>query len=636
MNEPAALVLEVLKQGDQLAVGLFAKEALVSTVRHYSQLDFSVTENNKLCQEARNILNKADRKGNLEPDTLNALKKIGLLLWDRLFTRQIKERLKAASSQDLVLFLDEELIHIPWELIFDGKDFLCLKFNLGRLIRTKEGHIAPPAYRGLKDKLEMLILANPTNDLKSAYLEGLQIKNQFDKFRKYFTIDFKSTSIDTIYAKKNLRDYDIVHFAGHCEYDADNYKNSGWVFRDGRFTVQDIFTLGESLALPLLVFSNACQSAQGYPEEAVDTDYQKKTYNLASAFLFSGVRHYIGTIRRIEDTASFTFAKEFYAQLISGKSVGECLRLARLRLVKEYGLTAISWTSYLLYGDPAFILFKTKIKHLRLKFKLPVFLSKKRLTWFLALVAVLSLGIYLYMWLPTLNPSTYALFLRSRQFFGQGKNREVIVVAKQIIQKEPAFLNIYPLIAEAEHKLGQRELALKYYFDYALYSEQKKEVKHLASAYLGIGWIYQLQADYARAFDFYQKALALSREKKDILNEATALRRLAEWYADKGEPDKALQLLTKSSEINRMRLHIYEHKYNLACDYFDIGLVFSGKGDLGAAKEFYDKSRVLFEKLKLKNELSDCYFNLGEIYLSEKQYQKALDYYLAGQILNRP
>jgi tetratricopeptide (TPR) repeat protein len=304
-------------------------------------------------------------------------------------------------------------------------------------------------------------------------------------------------------------------------------------------------------------------------------------------------------------------------------------------LVKEYGLTAIPWTSYLLYGDPAFILFKTKIKPPRSKFKLPVFLSKKQLAWFLGLVAILSLGIYLNMWLPTLNPSTYALFLRSRQFFGQGKNREVIVVAKQIIQKEPAFLNIYPLIAEAEHKLGQRELALKYYFDYALYSEQKKEVKHLASAYLGIGWIYQLQADYARAFDFYQKALALSREKKDILNEATALRRLAEWYADKGEPDKALQLLTKSSEINRMRLHIYEHKYNLACDYFDIGLVFSGKGDLGAAKEFYDKSRVLFEKLKLKNELSDCYFNLGEIYLSEKKYQQALKSYQAGLKLDQ-
>ena len=32
----------------------------------------------------------------------------------------------------------------------------------------------------------------------------------------------------------------------------------------------------------------------------------------------------------------------------------------------------------------------------------------------------------------------------------------------------------------------------------------------------------------------------------------------------------------------------------------------------------------------MKNELSDYYFNLGEIYLMEKQYQKALDSYTKG------
>lgn len=36
------------------------------------------------------------------------------------------------------------------------------------------------------------------------------------------------------------------------------------------------------------------------------------------------------------------------------------------------------------------------------------------------------------------------------------------------------------------------------------------------------------------------------------------------------------------------------------------------------------------EKLKLKDKLSDYYFNLGEICLFEKQYAKALDYYMRG------
>ncbi len=34
--------------------------------------------------------------------------------------------------------------------------------------------------------------------------------------------------------------------------------------------------------------------------------------------------------------------------------------------------------------------------------------------------------------------------------------------------------------------------------------------------------------------------------------------------------------------------------------------------------------------MKLKNELSDYYFNLGEICIIEKEYQKAMDYYAQG------
>jgi tetratricopeptide (TPR) repeat protein len=34
--------------------------------------------------------------------------------------------------------------------------------------------------------------------------------------------------------------------------------------------------------------------------------------------------------------------------------------------------------------------------------------------------------------------------------------------------------------------------------------------------------------------------------------------------------------------------------------------------------------------MKLKEELSDCDFNLGEMYLFEKQYKIALDFYLKG------
>ena len=628
MIESNALILEIFRQDQTLKMGVFEQKDIASTIRHYSQLSLSFLEIQKLCEDVVSILNKANKKGVLEPDLIPALKKTGQLLWDHLLARSIKDKLKTTIIKDLVLSLDEELINIPWELLYTGEDFLCLKFNLGRLVKSG-GEVSPLQYRSLISKLKMLILANPTNDLKSAYLEGLYIKNQFDRRRSQISIDFKSTRIDTLYVKKNLRDYDIVHFAGHCEYDAGDPKNTGWVLSDGRFTTQDILTLGETLALPALVFSNACHSAK-VTSDLMEADYQQKTYSLASAFLFSGVRHYIGTILKIEDLVSRTFAKEFYSQLIRGESVGECMRLGRLRLIKEYGMNSTSWVSYLLYGDPTFILFRTKSKPPRLKLKRDLSLYKKRIMRFALALSIISIGIYLYLWLPTINPNTYLLFLKSRKLFFAGRNQEVISLCSRIIQKDPLFLAAYPLLADTYQRQGKKDEAIKYYFDYALNSEKKQDKKNLACAYIGIGWIYHLQGEYLKAFDFYEKAITLSRQTKDSLNEACALRKLAVWYIDQRDYDKALELLMKSSEINRSRQHLYEHRYNLACDYFDIGLVFINKDDFVTAREFYTKSLSLFEKLKLKNELSDYFFNLGEVYLYQKQYQKALDYYTRG------
>jgi len=627
MQEPSSLVLEILRQDAVLKMSIFEKSELASTLRHYSQCAVSFAEIEKFCQEVIAILNKANKPGAYSQELIKGLEKTGQLLWEHLITRPVKEILKTTALSDLILSIDEELIDIPWELLFDGENFLCLNFNLGRVVRTKQ-QISQPKYRSWTSIPGMLILANPTNDLKSAYSEGVFIKNQFDRKRKEISIDFKSTNIDTLYVKKNLRDYDLVHFAGHCEYDSDNPERTGWVFCDGRFSSQDILTMGQTLSFPSLVFSNACYSAKA-ASEVIESDYQKKSYSLASAFLFSGVRHYIGAIRKIEDQVSKSFSKEFYTQLISGKPVGECIKLSRLKLIKEYGIQAIHWASYLLYGDPNFVLFRKKAKQQILK-RRSLHLNKKRMAWASLSVLIIAISIYLYMWLPTINPNTYRLFLITKKLFQKGNNQEVISVSRSIIQKEPLFLAAYPLLADAYQRLGDRENALKCYFDYAFYSEKRQDKFNLCQAYVGIGWSYQLVGEYPKARDFYNKAIALSRENKDRLNEAAALRKLAVWHMDKDENDKALEFLTKSSEINREKQHVYEHRYNLACDYFNMGLLFTNKDDFVTAKEFYNKSLKLFEKLKLKNELSDYYFNLGEICKFEKQYQKALDCYSEG------
>jgi len=507
MPDYNSLVLEILKQEDKLKMSIFQQEEIACTLRHYSQCTISFTQIDKLCQEMISVLNKTGKSGAGEGDSIKSLKKTGQLLWDNLLTRTVKDKLKAANILNLILSIDEELINIPWELLYDGNSFLCLKFNLGRLVRTKE-QLTPPQYRSFTSVPKMLILANPTNDLKSAYLEGVFIRNQFDRKRRQIIIDFKSTNIDTLYVKKNLYDYDIVHFAGHCEYEAERPQDSGWVLSDARFSASDILAMSATVTLPTLVFSNACYSAKANTN-LLDIDYQKKSYSLASAFLFSGVRHYIGSIRKIEDENSLAFSKEFYSQLISGKSVGESLRLSRLKSVNEFGMQNFAWTSYLLYGDPNFVLFRKIIKKPRQGLKKYIATNKKLILKSSLTLAAVAVLICLSTWLPTLHPSAYLLFLNSKKMFLAGKNQEVILLGKRIISQDSSFLAVYPLLAQAYEREGNRENALKYYFDYALFSEQRQDKKNLASAYTKIGKFYQDQGDYPKAFDFFNKAINL-------------------------------------------------------------------------------------------------------------------------------
>lgn len=624
-----AYVLEIIKQTNLLRMSIFERSVHASTIRHYSELKISLPQINDLCREVIFILNKRYNGTSIGNDLLNRLKKIGQSLWDHLFTMQVKNRLISSSNKELLLSLDEELVSIPWELLHDGNEFLCLKFNLGRIVRTKE-QPSSIRYRSEPGVLKMLILADPTNDLKSAYKEGVNIRNQFDHKRSLMKIDFKSSRIDSSYVKKNLRDYDIVHFAGHCEYDADNPKDIGWLLSDGKFTTKDILALSENLSLPNLIFSNACHSAKT-ADGLMDDNYQEKTYSLAAAFLFSGVRHYIGAIWKIEDSAGLLFAKEFYNGLIKGRTIGECIRLSRIKLRKEHGLENISWAGYILYGDPNYRLFKqAKPKRFFVKLKQEVLTGKRHILRFVPAVLLIILVLYSYMRFSLKNPASYFLFLESNKLFKEGRNRDVVSASLGLLKKDRLFLSAYPVLCRAYERLGQRDNCLKYYFEYAFYSQKKGDTKHLACAYTGIGWIYQLFGEYKKALDFYNKAISVSRENKDKLNEAVGLRRLAVWYIDKEDYNKALELLLKASEINRERQYIYGHRYNLACDYFDMGLVFCNKDDYTVAKEFYKKSKLLFEKMKLENELSDYYFNLGELSLFDKDYNTALDCYLKG------
>lgn len=356
MSKASVFLLDLIREGEKIRISAYEKASVDGqTLKHYEDHRISFNEINRLCKEVVTLLNRANRRGEIVPEVINDLKKAGQNLYDELLTPKAKNSLRSTLSDTLVLYLDDQLVHIPWELLFDGEEFLCLKFGIGRIVSTKQSMVGIQK-RGKRESLNVLIMADPQGNLEAAYKEGIKIRDELSEKAEKIKVSLVSSQTDIQYIKKNMRDFDIVHYAGHADYDLNNPSQSGWVMYDGKMTASDIIKMAGSTPLPSLIFANACHSGRT-GEWNITEGFENEIYGLANAFLLAGVTHYIGTFWEVLDSPSSVFAIEFYRAVAENASIGQALLKARKQLIEIYGKNNIIWASYMLYGDPSFEIF---------------------------------------------------------------------------------------------------------------------------------------------------------------------------------------------------------------------------------------------------------------------------------------
>jgi CHAT domain-containing protein len=347
------LIVEASRENGYIKVSVYERsEGGEKTLRPYEHVDVPWEQIEARRREVISLLNRANRRAKVTREILESLKKSGQVLFDLLVPSKAREKLSSTEARNLILYVDDKLVHVPWELLFDGRQFLCRRFAMGRIVRTRQAPTALSS-RTPKAPFKVLVVADPRGDLEASYREGTEIKNFLDEKRDVFHVDFKSHPVDVSFVKKNLRDYDIVHYAGHAEYNSENPSESGWLLKDARLKASEISAMGGLQPMPSLVFSNACQSGHS-GEWRIGEEDEQQIFGLANAYLLAGVQHYIGTFWEILDEPSSQFAKLFYGSLSSGGSIGEAVRKAREKLIEAHGEETIVWAGYLLYGDPTF------------------------------------------------------------------------------------------------------------------------------------------------------------------------------------------------------------------------------------------------------------------------------------------
>jgi CHAT domain-containing protein len=294
------------------------------------------------------ILARGNRARSLSDKNLEDLKHRGEELWRTVIPTELHKELVRGES--LQLELDEALVAVPWELMFDGSEFLCRRLSIGRIVATRQPRRGDER-RTVGTPIRVLVMAaDAKGDLPEVRKEGEAI---IDELEKHATIKARlSTAPDRAFALRYLKDYDIVHFAGHADYVAAAPGDSGWTLADGKLTADEIVKLGGGRPMPMIVVGNACQSGQTAAWDPGTTANTTQVFGLANAFLTAGVRHYLGTQWEIVDGQSALFAAELYKHLADGKAIGAAVRHARAAVVAQAGETALAWASYVLYGDP--------------------------------------------------------------------------------------------------------------------------------------------------------------------------------------------------------------------------------------------------------------------------------------------
>ncbi|MBI5634698.1 MAG: CHAT domain-containing protein [Nitrospirae bacterium] len=236
----------------------------------------------------------------------------------------------------------------PWELMFDRKEYLCLRLSLGRLpVMERQPRLNDhPA----QTPLRFLFVADPKGDLKGAREEVKVIAKMLRGKADVVVLQGKDATSERVsnclIGTEGV--FDVIHYAGHAAFNIERPMESVLHLHDEDMYAEQIERL---LGYRPLVFMNACEASKEQSGEYVGGYLGSFTEGLATSFLLGGARGCIGPMWPVQDGAAKELASYFYAHVVGGKSVGEALRLARVQSCNRDPKNTI-WASYILHGDP--------------------------------------------------------------------------------------------------------------------------------------------------------------------------------------------------------------------------------------------------------------------------------------------
>jgi len=269
-------------------------------------------------------------------------------LYQLVVPPQVKERISRGG--DLIFMVDRGGAAYPYELMAertpDGPRPLAHSRGILRQFETERYRVLPEMARAD----QIFIVGNPKTilweNLPGAFEEAEEVA-AIAAVHAMNVVRAPRDDAERTLVMLMTREYRILHFAAHGQFDPDPMK-SGVVIGD-RFFI----TPAEVAQLPLVpevVFLNCCYLGTMGEPRAAGPD-PRLAASLAEGFIQAGVRAVVAAGWAVQDAAGRTFASMFYESFLRGATFGEAVWLARRR-TREQHRDVNTWGAYQCYGNP--------------------------------------------------------------------------------------------------------------------------------------------------------------------------------------------------------------------------------------------------------------------------------------------
>ncbi|MBD2205135.1 tetratricopeptide repeat protein [Calothrix sp. FACHB-1219] len=183
----------------------------------------------------------------------------------------------------------------------------------------------------------------------------------------------------------------------------------------------------------------------------------------------------------------------------------------------------------------------------------------------------------------------------------------------------------YKGLATVQHKLGNTKEALDL-LNKALkiYRETLKDLSGEADTLSSIGFIYSMAGKNIIAINYYNQALKIQRQRRDLKKQAILISDIGYLQGQLGNIENALNSL---KEALRLHQQAGSQLSDQASTLTDIGFIYASKGDYKTAIYYNQQARKLYQKAGNTYLESSIILVIANLYITfSGDYQKALDY----------